>query len=539
MLAVERRAEALLAVAGRTRPPRTTAAHLASHPRRGRLAAACDGPVPRRPAGRRAGRTVGGPPRPGDRAGRGPGPEGNSWKPTSWPRRRTSPGPRPRPPSRPPGRPFEPSGRRPRPVRRPTRSWSGCGAPPTGPDAPSPRSPCSAARRGPARPALAKALTRRLAAKAGPRRGNAGPSTRGRPPRGRGPRSPTRRRARRPGRRPRRRPGDGWLATLTAATCVCREPRGRLADRGGRRAGGRAAGPRRLAPRRRRHPGPADRAGDAAGQRAGADPRHLPGHRDQPGADRHPGPRRPAGAGREYPAGLPAHGDRRAGRRRRRGGKDRPPPGRSTSAAAVTRSSSANWPSCTRTGQAGLAAVPPGVGDVIRHRLPQLPAAARTVLRQAAVLGRDLDPDVLGALAGDPTAALDAVDAPWRPGSSPSGTRRAAGLHPHSGPRHALRRPVRAAPRRLARGRRRGAAAAGTRRARRPSRTTCCAPAGRSTPPEASSVRPARPSGPSGPATPRGGPAVGPGDRRVRQRRRGRAAWAGDRAARPGAGAGR
>ncbi|MEW2141861.1 BTAD domain-containing putative transcriptional regulator [Micromonospora vinacea] len=61
-------------------------------------------------------------------------------------------------------------------------------------------------------------------------------------------------------------------------------------------------------------------------------------------------------------------------------------------------------------GQAGLAAVPPGVRDVIRHRLAQLPAPTRTVLRQAAVLGRDLDPDVLSALTGDPTAALDAVD---------------------------------------------------------------------------------------------------------------------------------
>ncbi|MET8357694.1 BTAD domain-containing putative transcriptional regulator [Micromonospora sp. NPDC005171] len=61
-------------------------------------------------------------------------------------------------------------------------------------------------------------------------------------------------------------------------------------------------------------------------------------------------------------------------------------------------------------GEAGLAAVPPGVRDVIRHRLAQLPAPTRTVLRQAAVLGRDLAPDVLGALTGDPTAALDAVD---------------------------------------------------------------------------------------------------------------------------------
>ncbi|MEU7782122.1 BTAD domain-containing putative transcriptional regulator [Micromonospora parva] len=61
-------------------------------------------------------------------------------------------------------------------------------------------------------------------------------------------------------------------------------------------------------------------------------------------------------------------------------------------------------------GESGLAAVPPGVRDVIRHRLAQLPAPTRTVLRQAAVLGRDLDPDVLGVLAGDPAAVLDAVD---------------------------------------------------------------------------------------------------------------------------------
>ncbi|MEU8331229.1 BTAD domain-containing putative transcriptional regulator [Micromonospora sp. NPDC048839] len=61
-------------------------------------------------------------------------------------------------------------------------------------------------------------------------------------------------------------------------------------------------------------------------------------------------------------------------------------------------------------GQSALAAVPPGVRDVIRHRLAQLPAPTRTVLRQAAVLGRDLDPVVLGELAGDPAALLDAVD---------------------------------------------------------------------------------------------------------------------------------
>lgn len=61
-------------------------------------------------------------------------------------------------------------------------------------------------------------------------------------------------------------------------------------------------------------------------------------------------------------------------------------------------------------GGAALEAVPPGVRDVIRHRLAQLPPSTRTVLRQAAVLGRDVDPAVLGALTDDPAALLDAVD---------------------------------------------------------------------------------------------------------------------------------
>ncbi|MET8231510.1 BTAD domain-containing putative transcriptional regulator [Micromonospora sp. NPDC005298] len=67
-------------------------------------------------------------------------------------------------------------------------------------------------------------------------------------------------------------------------------------------------------------------------------------------------------------------------------------------------------------GDAALAAVPPGVRDVIRHRLAQLPAPTRTVLRQAAVLGRDLDPRVLSALADDPTTVLDALEGALRAG---------------------------------------------------------------------------------------------------------------------------
>ncbi|MEU7944854.1 BTAD domain-containing putative transcriptional regulator [Micromonospora taraxaci] len=61
-------------------------------------------------------------------------------------------------------------------------------------------------------------------------------------------------------------------------------------------------------------------------------------------------------------------------------------------------------------GETALASVPPGVRDVIRHRLAQLPTPTRTVLRQAAVLGRDLDLEILTPLAGDHAVVLDAVD---------------------------------------------------------------------------------------------------------------------------------
>jgi hypothetical protein len=67
-------------------------------------------------------------------------------------------------------------------------------------------------------------------------------------------------------------------------------------------------------------------------------------------------------------------------------------------------------------GRAALEQVPAGVRDVIRHRLARLPEPAQTVLRQAAVLGRDVDPEVLAALAGDEVALLDALDAALRAG---------------------------------------------------------------------------------------------------------------------------
>ncbi|WP_430779970.1 ATP-binding protein [Actinoplanes sp. G11-F43] len=71
-------------------------------------------------------------------------------------------------------------------------------------------------------------------------------------------------------------------------------------------------------------------------------------------------------------------------------------------------------------GRAGLDTVPTGVRDVLRHRLDRLPAAARTVLRQAAVLGREIRPDELIGLAGSSGSAeavvLDALDDGLRAG---------------------------------------------------------------------------------------------------------------------------
>ncbi|MER7888533.1 BTAD domain-containing putative transcriptional regulator [Micromonospora sp. NPDC094482] len=67
-------------------------------------------------------------------------------------------------------------------------------------------------------------------------------------------------------------------------------------------------------------------------------------------------------------------------------------------------------------GDAALERVPAGVRDVIRHRLARLSSAAQEGLRQAAVLGRDVDPEVLAALAGGDTATLDALDDALRAG---------------------------------------------------------------------------------------------------------------------------
>ena len=61
-------------------------------------------------------------------------------------------------------------------------------------------------------------------------------------------------------------------------------------------------------------------------------------------------------------------------------------------------------------GDVALHTVPTGVRDVIRHRLAALPETARNHLRQAAVVGQDVDLDVLIRLVGDEDAALDSVE---------------------------------------------------------------------------------------------------------------------------------
>lgn len=64
-------------------------------------------------------------------------------------------------------------------------------------------------------------------------------------------------------------------------------------------------------------------------------------------------------------------------------------------------------------GAAGLAAVPAGVRDVVRYRVARLPETAQIVLRQAAVIGTEIELPLLNALHDEP---LDAVECAVRRG---------------------------------------------------------------------------------------------------------------------------
>ncbi|GAB3905292.1 hypothetical protein GCM10027612_74600 [Microbispora bryophytorum subsp. camponoti] len=61
--------------------------------------------------------------------------------------------------------------------------------------------------------------------------------------------------------------------------------------------------------------------------------------------------------------------------------------------------------------EADISEVPSGVRDVLRRRIARLPERAQQVLLQAAVIGRDVDVDVLVDVSGDEDAVVDAVEA--------------------------------------------------------------------------------------------------------------------------------
>jgi DNA-binding SARP family transcriptional activator len=61
---------------------------------------------------------------------------------------------------------------------------------------------------------------------------------------------------------------------------------------------------------------------------------------------------------------------------------------------------------------AAITEVPAGVREVLHRRIARLPATAQTIMRQASVIGTEIDVDVLGEVAGvEEHVLLDAVDA--------------------------------------------------------------------------------------------------------------------------------
>ncbi|WP_061299008.1 AfsR/SARP family transcriptional regulator [Herbidospora cretacea] len=61
--------------------------------------------------------------------------------------------------------------------------------------------------------------------------------------------------------------------------------------------------------------------------------------------------------------------------------------------------------------EADISQVPSGVRDVLRRRIARLPERAQQILLQAAVIGRDVDVDVLVDISGEEDSVVDAVEA--------------------------------------------------------------------------------------------------------------------------------
>ena len=95
--------------------------------------------------------------------------------------------------------------------------------------------------------------------------------------------------------------------------------------------------------------------------------------------------------------------------------------------------------------------VPEGVRDVLRRRFARLPEITVAVLRLAAVIGRDVDIDVLVLAAEvDEETVLDALEAGVLAGSADRTDIGLGPFRPCPGPRHPVRRPAPAASRPLA-----------------------------------------------------------------------------------------
>ena len=81
--------------------------------------------------------------------------------------------------------------------------------------------------------------------------------------------------------------------------------------------------------------------------------------------------------------------------------------------------------------------VPEGVRDVLRRRFARLPEITVSVLRLAAVIGRDVDIDVLVRAAEvDEETVLDALEAGVLAGLLTEPTAGLGAVRPRAGPRH-------------------------------------------------------------------------------------------------------
>ncbi|WP_406278351.1 ATP-binding protein [Embleya sp. NBC_00896] len=90
--------------------------------------------------------------------------------------------------------------------------------------------------------------------------------------------------------------------------------------------------------------------------------------------------------------------------------------GRGSGSGSATGTGTGSATDTDTEADSALSGIPAGVRDVIRHRLTTLPKPTRDVLHLAAVLGLDVDVDLLVAVTGHEERTLDAVESASRSG---------------------------------------------------------------------------------------------------------------------------